>query len=859
MTPDPVLRHEVALLAGALLLATLTATSPAARQAASAAAEFDLVAVENGGRVERATSEVRPDHAAANLIAHTNHYGWTSTDMAFPQELVFSFFSRQPAVLSAVEINPASEAGPGTAKDVEVWTSTVSPTEGFTQAATATLLNENRLQTIPMGAVEARFVKLRIVSSHAPPKSWQLTVLSRVRVIEGSRDNYKSMLARNAVLASVLKTGLPPVPADAVVRSSGPAVQPACAAPPPPGPSRFPQSQNVLLVEGDQNVQRPFVKDSFNLSPAALEQPAVPGVTLRLLSPEVLAPALLVSEPLVDTIILGQICDIARRPPPEFKRALMAWVAAGHKLIIQDSDGCGQSPDYSFLPFPFKTVNPGAAGARGLAGILENSTLVSDDKRDRAFIDMKAWKEGPNDLGDSSIVAEWGPQWCGAMWSRNRLQKSGFSLAYAHYGRGLVIYDGFDFDQRVNQSYLKLIAQELTHPFDPDYLACSNPIGGFAIATDNPLKSQLMAPAATYTYPLSILGNFGYTGRVTLEAIVAPADPTVTAKLAATVADLTTVDEAATTLTVTTSGAASPKERLITVRGRDAAGKTNVLCLSLPERRTGGLAVLSGLRKDKKPTKNLEIILDASGSMKIPLGKKTRWATALDVLGDVVAKLPADYSVGLRTYGHRVASTSPKTCTDTELVAPVAPLDRARLMTVARGLRPRGETPLVYSILQTPGDLKGVGGGSVILITDGEESCKGDIAGAAKTLKDSGLNLSLNIVGFTLKSAKAQAALGGLAEAMGGHYYAADSGAALGRALLLAAVDQLPYRILDAKGVEVEQGVAGVAGKHELAPGDYTVVVSAADESLKVPVTLALRQDVSVTVGIKDDKLVVVP
>ena len=245
--------------------------------------------------------------------------------------------------------------------------------------------------------------------------------------------------------------------------------------------------------------------------------------------------------------------------------------------------------------------------------------------------------------------------------------------------------------------------------------------------------------------------------------------------------------------------------------------------------------------------------------MKILLGKKTRWATALDVLNDVVGKLPADYSVGLRTYGHRESALSPRTCKDTELVAPVAPLDRARLMTVARGLRPRGETPLVYSILQTPGDLKGVGGGSVILITDGEESCKGDIAGAAKTLKDSGLNLSLNIVGFTLKSAQAQAALGGLAEAMGGRYYAADSGAALGRALLLAAVDQLPYRILDAKGAEIEKGVAGVAGKHELLPGDYTVVVSAGDESLKVPVTLALRQDVSITVGIKDDKLVVVP
>jgi hypothetical protein len=47
-----------------------------------------------------------------------------------------------------------------------------------------------------------------------------------------------------------------------------------------------------------------------------------------------------------------------------------------------------------------------------------------------------------------------------------------------------------------------------------------------------------------------------------------------------------------------------------------------------------------------------------------------------------------------------------------------------------------------------------------------------------------------------------------------------------------------------------------VDGKHELPPGDYKVVVTAGDESLTVPVTLALRQDVAIRVGIKDDRLV---
>lgn len=46
-------------------------------------------------------------------------------------------------------------------------------------------------------------------------------------------------------------------------------------------------------------------------------------------------------------------------------------------------------------------------------------------------------------------------------------------------------------------------------------------------------------------------------------------------------------------------------------------------------------------------------------------------------------------------------------------------------------------------------------------------------------------------------------------------------------------------------------------GKYELPPGDYKVVVNAGDVSLTVPATLALRQDVTLKVGINDDTLVV--
>jgi len=73
--------------------------------------------------------------------------------------------------------------------------------------------------------------------------------------------------------------------------------------------------------------------------------------------------------------------------------------------------------------------------------------------------------------------------------------------------------------------------------------------------------------------------------------------------------------------------------------------------------KTGGLQVVTNLQHAKPTSRNLEIVLDASGSMKLPLGTSTRWQTALGVLEQVMSSVPDDFNVGLRVYGHRYAST----------------------------------------------------------------------------------------------------------------------------------------------------------------------------------------------------------
>ena len=259
---------------------------------------------------------------------------------------------------------------------------------------------------------------------------------------------------------------------------------------------------------------------------------------------------------------------------------------------------------------------------------------------------------------------------------------------------------------------------------------------------------------------------------------------------------------------------------------------------------------------DKPAPPNLEIILDVSGSMNTKLGDSTRWDTALKVLGEVVGTLPADLKVGLRVYGHRYSSKSAQTCQDTELVVPIAPLDRDRLVQAASKLQPKGETPLIYSVLKTAGDLKAAGGGSVILITDGEESCRGNARSAAAEIKKTGVNVTLNIVGFTLTGKAVESELSGLAGATGGKYYGAQDGVQLSRALKIAAIQSLPYDVVDSSGKVIASAQSGPL-ERELPAGSYTVRIRALDQVLEASVVVAADQTTAIAIGVEDGKFVI--
>ena len=148
------------------------------------------------------------------------------------------------------------------------------------------------------------------------------------------------------------------------------------------------------------------------------------------------------------------------------------------------------------------------------------------------------------------------------------------------------------------------------------------------------------------------------------------------------------------------------------------------------------------------------LVLDASGSMFNELeGGRLRITAAKEALAEFVSRLPdsPDLDVGLRVYGSRTTALEPDACEDSVLVVPVAGVDRELLLDTVRGTEPRGATPIAYSLELAAADLAGAPGRKVIvLVTDGEESCGGDVRAVAERLAGSGYEIDLHVIGFAL-------------------------------------------------------------------------------------------------------------
>jgi Mg-chelatase subunit ChlD len=270
--------------------------------------------------------------------------------------------------------------------------------------------------------------------------------------------------------------------------------------------------------------------------------------------------------------------------------------------------------------------------------------------------------------------------------------------------------------------------------------------------------------------------------------------------------------------------------------------------LSQTERKLGAVNVRFEAGVEKPASKNVELILDASNSMWGQIQGKAKIVIAKEVLNQIIGGLPDEMNVGLRLYGHRYDLNNSKACEDTELVSPMGAINKTQLKGAVDSISPRGKTPLVYSVLEGIKDFRDVGSGTIVLISDGVESCSGDIDAIAPALEAAGLDLQVNVVGFDIKEVEARKQLEAIAASTGGIYLDARDAEQL-----LDSLEQtlrIEFVILDDQNAEKARGVVGGVPV-QVPEGVYTLRLLLQPKPLEV--RLRVRLDATVTLTLRKE------
>ncbi|HVW04337.1 MAG TPA: VWA domain-containing protein, partial [Vicinamibacterales bacterium] len=234
----------------------------------------------------------------------------------------------------------------------------------------------------------------------------------------------------------------------------------------------------------------------------------------------------------------------------------------------------------------------------------------------------------------------------------------------------------------------------------------------------------------------------------------------------------------------------------------------------------GLLTVTRAVKAAAPPARpSVALLLDASGSMLQAIKGRRKIDIARAELDHLVRAVIADATpVTLRVYGQG----GPGSCSS-DLLMPLAPLDRAKAEAVVATARSTNgaKTATAASLHATAADLAGAQGAKrVILITDGEENCGGDVEAEIAALRKSGIDVELDVVGFAIDSAASGKTFEKWAGLGGGRYYEAKDAATLDTAMRAAVTEH--FDVVDAAGAVIASGDVG--GKAvSVAAGHYSV------------------------------------
>ena len=199
---------------------------------------------------------------------------------------------------------------------------------------------------------------------------------------------------------------------------------------------------------------------------------------------------------------------------------------------------------------------------------------------------------------------------------------------------------------------------------------------------------------------------------------------------------------------------------------------------------------------DKKADKLL-FVVDYSNSMSEYLEHKTKVNQVKNMMELILPQISSDTQLGLRVYGHTCNLIAYNACRSSELVVPMGENQASNILYSMQKLRPRGMTPITFSLKQAVNkDFADFSGEKhIILLTDGGENCDESPCDYALELVKKRRDIKIDVIAFNVPDEDDMAQLECTADVTGGRFIDVNT-----QAELIHSMEEmiLPHKKVDA-------------------------------------------------------------
>lgn len=177
----------------------------------------------------------------------------------------------------------------------------------------------------------------------------------------------------------------------------------------------------------------------------------------------------------------------------------------------------------------------------------------------------------------------------------------------------------------------------------------------------------------------------------------------------------------------------------------------------------------------------LLFVIDYSNSMGEYLEHKTKATLVKEMMKFIMPQISPSTKVGLRVYGHTCNLFAYNACRSSELVVPLGFANNNSILAEMSHLRPRGMTPITYSLKQAVNkDFEDYDGMKhIILLTDGGENCDESPCDYAIELVKERRDIKIDVIAFNVHDDDDLAQLKCTADVTGGRFSEAETKAQL--------------------------------------------------------------------------------